>query len=400
LGDQNKLSSTISEDTAHSLMLEIQRVERGTDLKRVAVISRIGMAIATSTSDTMNADAETASSSALIDLADRLSSSVDHGDLREILVKADSGYIILQFINEEYMIFGGISNPHRIGYYMEYLRNEAHRFAYILAGNKVTAALQKEIEAEKDREERKKAEAKAPMAKDFKMDKTKSDDIAAMEGVLSFLKDWGGEEEENKPDNQNIISIDKDLMFGLDDLEPQPISQDQISSAQQTSTSSETAGDDVDILALVDNQPTKSEEGLPDDILSALDEISETTGTTVVSSKADHTPKKDSNLPYGIQIFENEVPPVPLEDYINFEIGTLTGTPEVSTPVTSAAPATSTADYDPFTTSIKLNTDGSPNFNAMSSEYDDVDLNIEENAMLDALSELSFDEEEKKKKKE
>jgi len=386
--------SSLTENTAHALMLEIQRVERGTDLKRVAVISRIGMAIATSTSDTMNADAETASSSALIDLADRLSTSVEHGDLREILVKADSGYIILQFINEEYMIFGGISNPHRIGYYMEYLRNEAHRFAYILAGNKVTVALQKEIEAEKDREERKKLEAKAPMAKDFKMDKTKSDDIAAMEGVLSFLKDWGGEEEEeNKPDEQNIVSIDQDMMFGLDDLEPQTISQDQISSAQQTSTSSETAGDDIDILALVDSQPTKSKEGLPDDILSALDEISETTGTTVVSSKADHTPKEDPNLPYGIQIFENEVPPVPLEDYINFEIGTLTGAPEVSAPVTSAA------DYDPFTTSIKLNTDGSPNFNAMSSEYDDVDLNIEENAMLDALSELSFDEEEKKKKK-
>ena len=390
----------IGEETAHALMIEIQRVERGTDLKRVAVISRIGMAIATSTSDTMNADAETASSSALIDLADRLSTSVDHGGLREILVKTDSGYIILQFINEEYMIFGGISNPHRIGYYMEYLRNEAHKFAYILAGNKVTAALQKEIEAEKDREERKKLEAKAPMAKDFKMDKDKSDDIAAMEGVLSFLKDWGGEEEENKPDSQNIVSIDEDLMFGLDDLAPQPISQDQISSVQQSSPNAEPAATAEDILALVDNQPTESEEGLPDDILSALDEISETTRTTVVSSKKEKTPIDDSNLPYGIPIFENEVPPVPLDDYINFEIGSLTGSPQVSTPITSAAPVTSAADYDPFTTNIKLNSDGTPNFNAMSSEYDDVDLNIEEDAMLDALSDLEYDLEKKGEKKE
>jgi len=400
----------IAEETAHALMVEIQRVERGTDLKRVAVISRIGMAIATSTSDTMNADAETASSSALIDLADRLSSSVEHGDLREILVKADSGYIILQFINEEYMIFGGISNPNRIGYYMEYLRNEAHRFAYILAGNKVTAALQKEIEAEKDREERKKLEAKAPMAKDFKMDKDKSDDLSAMEGVLRFLKDWGGEEdEENKPDDQNIVSIDKDLMFELDDLAPQPISQDQISSAQKTPTNVGTDGDGVDILALVDNQPTESEEGLPEDILSALDEISETTRITVVSSKTDKGPAKDSNLPYGIPVYENEVPPVPLEDYVNFEIGTLTGDPsgaqaqtgsqQVSSPVTSGAPGTSSADDDPFTTNIKLNSDGSPNFDAMSSEYDDVDLNIEEDAMLDALNDLDFDMDEKNKKK-
>ena len=409
MGERNKLAIMIGEETAHALMVEIQRVERGTDLKRVAVISRIGMAIATSTSDTMNADAETASSSALIDLADRLSNSIEHGDLREILVKADSGYIILQFINEEYMIFGGISNPHRIGYYMEYLRNEAHKFAYILAGNKVTAALQKEIEAEKDREERKKEEAKAPMAKDFKMDKDKSDDISAMEGVLSFLKDWGGEEEENKPDDQNIVSIDSDLVFELDDLEPQPISQDQISSAQQTSTNVETEGDAIDILALVDNQPKESEEGLPDDILSALDEISETTRTTVVSSKTDKSSAKDSNLPYGIPIYENEVPPVPLEDYVNFEIGTLTGDPssaqaqtgaqQVSTPGSSTAPVSSAADYDPFTTNIKLNTDGSPNFEAMSSEYDDVDLNIEEDAMLDALNDLEFDMDKKDKKK-
>ncbi|QEE16233.1 roadblock/LC7 domain-containing protein [Promethearchaeum syntrophicum] len=395
----------IAEETAHALMVEIQRVERGTDLKRVAIISRIGMAIATSTSDSMNADAETASSSALIDLAERLSTSVDHGDLREILVKADSGFVILQFINEEYMIFGGISNPLRIGYYMEYLRNEAHKFAYILAGNKVTAALQKEIEAEKGREERKMIEAKAPMAKDFKMDKDKTDDIQAMEGVLSFLKDWGGEEEENKPDNQNIVSIDRDLMFGIDDLAPQPISQDQISSAQQTSTGLEPITEAEDLVALVDNQHQQSEEGLPDDILSALDEISETTRTTVVSSKAEQAQAKDPNLPYGIPIFENEVPPVPLEDYVNFEIGTLTGsspstpaqTPS-STPITSTAPLTAATDYDPFTTNIKLNSDGTPNFDAMSSEYDDVDLNIEEDAMLDALEDLEFDMEEKKKK--
>jgi len=400
----------IAQETAHALMMEIQRVERGTDLKRVAVISRIGMAIATSTSDSMNADAETASSSALVDLAERLSKSVDHGDLREILVKTDSGFVILQFINEEYMIFGGISNPLRIGYYMEYLRNEAYRFAYILAGNKVTEALQKEIEAEKDREERKKLEAKAPMAKDFKMDKDKSDDISAMEGVLSFLSDWGGEAEENKPDNQNIVSIDKDLMFDLDNLEPEPISQEQISSAQQLSPNLESTEESVDLLALVDNQSSKSEEGLPDDILSALDEISETTRTTVISSKTDKTPKKDANLPYGIPIFENEVPPVPLEDYINFEIGTLTGdapsdqaqvqSQQSSTPITSAAPVTSAADYDPFTTKVKYKVDGTPDFNAMSSEYDDVDLNIEEDAMLDALNDLEFDMEKKGKKKE
>ncbi len=399
----------IEDETAHSLMLEIQRVERGTDLKRVAVISRIGMAIATSTSDSMNADAETASSSALIDLAERLSTSVNHGDLREILVKADSGFVILQFINDEYMIFGGISNPLRIGYYMEYLRNEAHKFAYILAGNKVTDELQKEIDAERDREERLKREAKAPIAKDFKMDKDTSDDIKAMEGVLSFLKDWGSDETAPGPNEQNIVSIDKDMMFGLDDLAPEPISQEQISSAQEVSGKTGTGEEEVDLLALVDNKPSAVEKGLPDDILSALNEISETTNTTVVSSKTEHVAKEKSNLPYGIPIFENEVPPVPLDDYINFEIGTLTGTAKSSQPVPQttsqhqtpdqAAPVSSASDYDPFTTNLKLKADGTPDFDAMASEYDDVDLNIEEDAMLDALNDLEYNLEKKNEKK-
>jgi len=357
----------------------------------------------------MNADAETASSSALIDLAERLSTSVNHGDLREILVKADSGFVILQFINDEYMIFGGISNPLRIGYYMEYLRNEAHKFAYILAGNKVTDELQKEIDAERDREERLKREAKAPIAKDFKMDKDTSDDIKAMEGVLSFLKDWGSDETAPGPNEQNIVSIDKDMMFGLDDLAPEPISQEQISSAQEVSGKTETSDQEVDLLALVDNKPSAVEKGLPDDILSALNEISETTNTTVVSSKTEHVAKEKSNLPYGIPIFENEVPPVPLDDYINFEIGTLTGTAKSSQTVPQttsqhqtpdqAAPVSSASDYDPFTTNLKLKADGTPDFDAMASEYDDVDLNIEEDAMLDALNDLEYNLEKKNKKK-
>ncbi|MHA1765691.1 MAG: roadblock/LC7 domain-containing protein [Promethearchaeota archaeon] len=399
----------IEDETAHSLMLEIQRVERGTDLKRVAVISRIGMAIATSTSDSMNADAETASSSALIDLAERLSTSVNHGDLREILVKADSGFVILQFINDEYMIFGGISNPLRIGYYMEYLRNEAHKFAYILAGNKVTKELQKEIDAERDREERLRREAKTPIAKDFKMDKDTSDDIKAMEGVLSFLKDWGSDETTPGPNEQNIVSIDKDMMFGLGDMAPEPISQEQISSAQEVSGKTGTGEEEVDLLALVDNKPSAVEEGLPDDILSALNEISETTTTTVVSSKTEHVAKEKPSLPYGIPIFEKEVPPVPLDDYINFEIGTLTGTVKSSQTVPQttsqyktpdqAAPVSSASDYDPFTTNLKLKVDGTPDFDAMASEYDDVDLNIEEDAMLDALNDLEYNLEKKNEKK-
>jgi predicted regulator of Ras-like GTPase activity (Roadblock/LC7/MglB family) len=398
---------------ANSLMLEIQRIENGTDLKRVSVISRTGMKIATSDSDQMDADAETASSAALIDLAERLSDSVTHGHLREILVKADSGFVILEFINEEYMVFGGISDPLRIGFYMEYLRNEAYKFAFILAGNKLTDELRKEIEAERDREKKLAEAAKAPLAADFKIDKSNTKDIEAMQGVLEFLNDWG-DDSENKPASaNNIVGIDDDMMFGMGDLAPEPITQSQISTAQNAVVE-ETADEGLpdDILAALDDiadnagsppaitsseVPEVSDDvGLPDDILAALDDIAETASTMPKAKKK----KTSSELPYGIPIYDEEVPPVPLEDYVSFEVGSLTAeeTQEVvEEPEVAAQPKFAAAEDDPFAAELPVGADGTPDFSAMAtSEYDDLDLDLEEDAMLQALEELGIDEKKKK----
>ena len=50
----------------------------------------------------------------LIELSERLTGSLNHGHLREILVRADSGFVILQFINKEYMLFHSICYRHLI----------------------------------------------------------------------------------------------------------------------------------------------------------------------------------------------------------------------------------------------------------------------------------------------
>ncbi|UYP48194.1 hypothetical protein NEF87_004479 [Candidatus Lokiarchaeum ossiferum] len=460
--------SMVEPETAKALMNEIQRIESGTDLKRVAVISRIGMKIATATSDEMDADAETASSSALIDLAERLCTSVDNGSLREILVKSDSGFVILQFVNNEYMLFGGIENPLRVGFYMEYLRNAAHKFAFILAGNQVTDALKKEIEANRDRDQRIQQEAKANLSENFEMDKSTNQDMAAMEGVLDFLKDWSDEDVAVSPNENNIVGIDQDMMFDMDDLAPTPITKDQISQAQtvndnnmlenQFSESEDDILGDIakmasdmqppkpdsaklgyteeenldDILAALDGisesslssdptstiQPESSEiateeksikpveesnEGLPDDILAALDDIADMVATPSTSAKSK---EKKKDLPYGIVIYEGEVPPVALEDYVSFEIGSLapkteefdSEANEIYVTEQKIIQKSEPATFDAFTTELKIKDDGSPDFNEISSEYDDSDLNIEEDAMLQALAELDLSSEEKKKK--
>ena len=408
---------------ATSLMEEIQKIERGTDLKRVAVISRAGMKIATSLSDQMDADAETASSAAIIDLADRLSESTQHGALREIVVKADKGFVILQFINQEFMVFGGISDPLKVGYYLEYLRSEAKRFAFILAGNQVTEDLKKEIDAQNAREEKLKEEAKKSLAADFQMDKSTQNDMSAMQDVLSFLNDWGGDEANVKPDQNNIVGIDSDLLMGFsgaDDLAPTPITQGQISDAQKVNPSQDENAILDDIANVVSSfqtepttniQPRNSETsaggssedgGLPDDILAALNEISETTKPTIKAAKKAEA--EQTSLPFGIVIYDGEVPPVPLNDYISFEVGSFTGqqTDTVLSPETSyqAPPSYPEENQLQATKDQSIMSPGGqegPNFDTMASEYDDADLDLEEDAMLQALNELGLSDDKKKK---
>jgi predicted regulator of Ras-like GTPase activity (Roadblock/LC7/MglB family) len=400
----------VAPDIAKSLMYEIQKIEQGTDLKRVSVITRVGMKIASSESDQMDADAETASSAALIDLAERLSQTTQHGSLREILVKAESGFVILQFINEEYMVFGGISNIMRVGFYMEFLRNAARRFAFILAGNVVTEALQKEIEAQKDRERKMKEEAAKPLAASFKMDKNVQSDMDAMKGVLDFLKDWGDDGGTTAaPDQNNIVGIDKDLLFEMDDLAPQPITADQMSQAQTGAAASiplpATSTSPIPITTAPTPSTNDLDIGLPPEILATLDELS---GSSNKAAPKKEQPKETNR--FGIKLYDDEVPPVPLDDYISFEVGTLTqGAASQPAPDSSAPDVQDSLVYPTSpnesveeegnmgTEDVPLNPDGTPNFDAMASEYDDPDISLEEDAMLDALSQLGMAPDKKKK---
>jgi predicted regulator of Ras-like GTPase activity (Roadblock/LC7/MglB family) len=414
------ISSSINPEVSHALMEEIQRIESGTELKRVAVISKTGMSIASATSDQMDADAETASSAALIDLAERLSDSVSHGSLREILIKADSGFVILQSINDEYMIFGGISNPLKIGFYMEYLRSKAISFAFLLAGNVVTDALKSQITEQREREQRIKEEAKRPLGEDFKTDKSVSSDMEAMKGVLDFLKNWNDEDSGGAPaaSAENIVGIDQDLLFTADTYAPKPISDDQIQMARSKSEELQlkgitkgagTSAEDEDLISAIAADMAKSPEnkpkaqaapsrssdldlnavGLPQDILSTLDEISGQAPESKVNQKA--RASAASSSPYGITLFDQEVPPVPLDDYVAFELGTLVGSAKVET-----EQETGRAESMQTSGAAGLNADV-PNFDLIASEYNDPDLAIEEDAMLSVLNELGIAPDKKKK---
>ncbi|MHA1677538.1 MAG: hypothetical protein ACTSW3_02025, partial [Promethearchaeota archaeon] len=130
--------SSIAPEIRAKIMEVLQNEEKKTDLDNLAVLSRVGMKVASSTSSEIDADATSASSTALIDLGLRLSEATAHGALTEIILHNSSGYCILQAINDDYIVFGGLKNIFRIGYYLGYLRELARKLNLLITGTEIT----------------------------------------------------------------------------------------------------------------------------------------------------------------------------------------------------------------------------------------------------------------------
>ena len=201
--------SSIEPDVREKMMHVLKDEEAKTDLENLAVLSRVGMRVASSTSSELDADATSASSTALIDLGLRLNQATDHGALTEILLHNSSGYSILIAINEEYIIFGGLSVLYRIGYYLGYLRELARKLNKLISGDEET-----EMVLSLDTPELRKIEEEAAEASILKKPSVEQDK-AALDDLLGFLDDWEKDDEEfeelEATDVTNIISIPKSI---------------------------------------------------------------------------------------------------------------------------------------------------------------------------------------------
>ncbi|MBN1215027.1 MAG: hypothetical protein JXA99_06230 [Candidatus Lokiarchaeota archaeon] len=205
--------STLADDVREKLMYLLKDEEQKTDLEDLAVLSRVGMKISTAKSFILDADAISASSTALIDLGLRLSEATNHGSLREIILHNYSGYSILMAINDEYIVFGGLCAVHRIGYYLGYLRDLAKKLNRLISGDEETEMALTLEDAELDKIRKQKQEEK--LEEEVLVIKPPSieEDKAALDGLLGFLDDWekeGSDFEALEQDNaSNIVSIPK-----------------------------------------------------------------------------------------------------------------------------------------------------------------------------------------------
>jgi predicted regulator of Ras-like GTPase activity (Roadblock/LC7/MglB family) len=270
--------STIEEDIRKRMMLVLKEEEQKTELEDLAVLSRVGMKIASSTSSELDADATSASSTALIDLGLRLNQATVHGALTEIILHNTSGYSILMAINDEYIVFGGIRAIYRIGYYLGYLRALARKLNRLISGDQETEMMLSLEESEIEKIEKQKSEEDGqPIIKP-----TIAQDKAALDDLLGFLDDWerGDEEFEEleATTESGIVSIPKAVGLGIE----------------------------KDIKRISEVESTQISEPLTSD--------------------------------YNFKVYEDEVPPIPLDDYTPMEIEDESTRKEV-TPITEERPS-------------------------------------------------------------
>ena len=253
--------SSLAQNIRENMMKILKFEEDKTDLENLAVLSRVGMKVASASSSELDADATSASSTALIDLGLRLSVATAHGALKEIILHNTSGYSIILAINDEYLVFGGLKNVYRIGYYLGYIRELAKKLSQLISGDEITNMTLSLDDAEKAKLNIEEEEVTSIMKPSIEEDK------AALDDLLGFLDDWeseGGDLEDAETEMQNnIVAIPKSV--GLE----------------------------------YEKQLEKSVEG---------------SETSLKSEEP--SPIIDSHF----KVYDDEIPPVPLEDYTPMEI--------------------------------------------------------------------------------
>jgi len=280
--------SSLAQDIRENMMSILRTEEDKTDLENLAVLSRVGIKVASATSSELDADATSASSTALIDLGLRLSEATAHGALTEIILHNTFGYSILLAINDEYIVFGGLKNVFRIGYYLGYLRELAKKLNRLISGDEIT-----EMKLSLDASEKAKLGINIEGEELSVIKPSVEEDKAALDDLLGFLDDWekegvdDGKLETNT--NNNIVSIPKSIGMKYEKTVEPPIDRGAIEYQRQSQIDSGSQfrvyDDEIPPIPLEDYTPMEIEEdasvdepiivqeSISTDALPSLDEL-------------------------------------------------------------------------------------------------------------------------------
>ncbi len=431
------MSLEISAQAAQSVMTLLKSVEAGTDLQNLAVINRVGMAVASSKSSTTDATAVTATASALIDLSEKMSSSIQHGNLRELLIRNTTGYDVLMAVSKDLMIFCSLANSARVGYYLGFLRELSAKLRKAIANELPPEQL---AVFKKQEEDRTKKEEEIIVQKP-----SANQDIDAMKNVIGFLDDWGEKEGEiaitpeliaqarakTTPAGKGAPAPDLTVGIQPDLLAPKAAPAGGIPPAKAVPAADLMKGIPEDLLAsstvsVKKEKPPSTTVAKPAPQPIAAETMNFDAIIKEIAVEGKEKPKSTEKPPskkYGIDVYDDEVPPIPLEGLGTDSLQLLgSQASEAETPA-QPAPATEVATPADKTQQQKKQAPGSFEYKSFEEEhgygdaavYDEdgqvvdfgaadeyaFDLNLkEQDAMSQALESLGWEEEKKKKKKE
>ncbi len=131
--------NNIDKEVLSELMRNLEWLESSTDLEGTAIISKTGLRIASSETADLTADIYSASPATLISLGEKISSGLEQGELRDIVIRGEDGYTIIVVGSKEnnFMLFTNCKKAYKLGYYFHKIRKAFKSMESLL--NKIEA---------------------------------------------------------------------------------------------------------------------------------------------------------------------------------------------------------------------------------------------------------------------
>ena len=113
----------ISQQILDELMKALEQLESSTDLEGTAIVSKNGLRIASSETTDVG-DIYSASPATLISLGEKISQSLQQGELRDAVIRGAKGYTIILVgdADNDFMLFTRCKKGYKLGYYFHKIR--------------------------------------------------------------------------------------------------------------------------------------------------------------------------------------------------------------------------------------------------------------------------------------
>ncbi len=133
----------LDEKTAKKLVRMLQQIEDTTKLEGVAVVTRDGVRVACAESANVDVDVISTASAAIINTSEATAMQLGHGNLSEIIIKGDSGYLLITRVDDEHMMVASSRDTIRLGLNLGVLKRYSRSIAELFAQAKakVTAPI-------------------------------------------------------------------------------------------------------------------------------------------------------------------------------------------------------------------------------------------------------------------